>query len=427
MLINPPTWTQNGSYTAEQDRRLIGAIIRTEGVANSSSMVPRIVANSRQVTISAGGAYVNGDYAHTGAGGGGMYFSYNDGAFEVVLPVAGTIARYDLIVLRIYDSAVSGSINEARFEVVTGTPSESPRIPAVPGSAIAIAAVKINPGTTQIQASDLSDQRTIAQFNGTITGNVDTAQASRLNQIATPTNPVLITQAGSANDLKISTGSGFKSVGGSDIYHGMADLPRSATEGTIATLRATGRTYQYREGSWKMFSGWGPYITIGRSSLVDVHTGGPYIGALKLNAGASAAYPGGWEDEVPQSSGDYASYYSFVEGTSGPTLSRGGGINLLRPGKYHVEARYRVRGRVNGTGVHTRLTAPGVDPFTSADNQEHYITINKDQEFIITSSSTVVATKTSGSTHGKILPRLTTSAPVTLLTVLLRVEMEYEF
>ncbi len=63
MLINPPTWTQNGSYTAEQDRRLIGAIVRTEGVANASSMVPTVVSNSRQVSISAGGAYINGDYA----------------------------------------------------------------------------------------------------------------------------------------------------------------------------------------------------------------------------------------------------------------------------------------------------------------------------------------------------------------------------
>ena len=68
MLINPPTWTQNGSYTAEQDRRLIGAIVRTEGIANASSMVPTVVSNSRQISISAGGAYVNGDYAQTGAG-----------------------------------------------------------------------------------------------------------------------------------------------------------------------------------------------------------------------------------------------------------------------------------------------------------------------------------------------------------------------
>ena len=421
MLINPPTWTQNGSYTAEQDRRLIGAIVRTEGVANSTSMVPTVVSNSRQVSISAGGAYINGDYAQTGAGGGGMYFSYNDGAFEVALPVSGTIARYDLIVLRIYDSAVTGSVNEARFEVVTGTPAASPRIPSVPGSAIAIAAVKINPGTTQIQASDISDQRTIAQFNGTITGNVSTAQASRLNQIASPTNPVLITQAGSTDDLKISTGSGFQSVGGSDVYHGMADLPKSATEGTIATLRATGRTYQYRQGSWKMFSGWGPYITVGRTAD-SAHTG-PYVGGIILNAGS----PSSWGDEIPKSSGDYSAYYTVVKGTSGSSLAKAGGIIFKRPAKYHVEMRYQIIGRVNGTGVRSRMAAPGVSQFTSMDNQENYVLLGKGQEHTISTSGTIVVTNTAGSTHGKIVPWLKTTAAVTLSTVLLRVEMEYEF
>lgn len=421
MLINPPTWTQNGSYTAEQDRRLIGAIVRTEGVANASSMVPTVVSNSRQVSISAGGAYINGDYAQTGAGGGGMYFSYNDGAFEVALPVSGTVARYDLIVLRIYDSAVTGSVNEARFEVVTGTPAASPRIPSVPGSAIAIAAVKINPGTTQIQKSDISDQRTIAQFNGTISGNVSTSQASRLNQVASPTNPVLITQAGSTNDLKISTGSGFQSVGGSDIYYGMADLPRSATEGTIATLRATGRTYQYRQDSWKMFSGWGPYITVGRTA--DSSHTGPYVGGIILNAGS----PSSWGDEVPKSSGDYSSYYTIVKGTSGSSLAKAGGIYFKKPGKYHVEMRYQVIGRVNGTGIRSRMSAPGVAQFTAADNQENYVLLGKGQEHTITTSGTIVVTNTSGKTHGKLVPWLRTTAAVTLSTLLLKVEMEYEF
>lgn len=421
MLINPPTWTQNGSYTAEQDRRLIGAIVRTEGVANSSSMVPTVVANSRQVSISAGGAYVNGDYAQVGAGGGGMYFSYNDGAFEVALPVSGTIARYDLIVLRVYDSAVSGSINEARFEVVTGTPAESPRIPAVPRSAIAIAAVKINPGTTHIQASDLADQRTIAQLNGSITGNVSASQASRLNQIATPTNPVLITQAGFNDDLKISTGSGFQSVGGSDVYEDTPNLPKSATEGTIATVKGSGRTYQFRDGQWKLFAGWGPYVTIG--STADVSHTGPYIGGLVLNAGS----PIGWDDEPPRSSEDYSAYYTLVQGTSGTDISRAGGITFKRPGKYHVEARYHVIGRVNGTDVRSRLDASGVRQFTSADNQENFALINKGQVHTITTSSTIIVSNTGASTHGKIAPLLRTTAAVTLSTVLLRVEMEYEF
>lgn len=421
MLINPPTWTQNGTYTAEQDRRLIGAIVRTEGVANSSSMVPTVVTNTRQVSISAGGAYVNGDYAQTGAGGGGMYFSYNDGAFEVALPVSGSIARYDLIVLRVYDSAVSGSVNEARFEVVTGTPATSPRIPSVPRSAIAIAAVKINPGTTKIQPSDLSDQRTIAQLNGSVTGNVSSDQATRLNQLASPTNPVLITQAGSSNDLKISTGSGFQSVGGAQIYPNVSNLPRSAPEGALATITSAGRTYQYREGSWKLFSGWGPFISIGRTDR-EPYTG-PYVGGLITNPGLYADFG----SEVPRSSDDYGSYFTTYKGTSGWNLADAGGVIFKKPGKYHVEVRYSMTGRVNGTRVRTRLAGPGISDFMTSDNQEHFNIIGKDEEYINSTSSTVMVSKTSGPTHGKLALWFRTSAPVTMDIVVMKVELEYEF
>lgn len=419
MLINPPTWTQNGAYTAEQDRQLIGAIVRTEGVANANGMVPRVVTNSRQVSISAGGAYIAGDYAQSG--GGGMYFVYNDGAYEVALPVAGSLPRYDLVVLRIYDSAVSGSVNEARFDVVSGTPAASPRVPAVPRSSIAIGAVKVNPGAAQLQLNDLADQRVVAQINGTVTGNVNTYMANRLDQVATPASPVLITRTGAADDLQISTGGGFHSVGGSDIYHTITAMPKSATEGTIATDMNSGRTYQYREGMWKMFIGWGPYTTIG-STADTAHTG-PYVGNLILNAGASAS----WGNETPKSSPDYSTYYSLVKGTSGSTLSRAGGITFKRPGKYHVEMRYQVIGRVNGTGVRSRMAGPGISQFTAADNQENYVLLGKGQEHTITTSGTIIVSNTGASTHGKLVPWIKTTAAVTLSTVLMRVEMEYEF
>lgn len=421
MLINPPTWTQNGSYTAEQDRQLIGAIVRTEGVANSSSMVPTVVANTRQVSISSGGAYIRGDYAQEGAGGGGMYFSHNNGAYEVALPVAGTLPRYDLIVLRIYDSAVSGSVNEARYEVISGTPANSPRIPSVPGSSIPIAAVKANPGTTQIQLSDLSDQRTIAQFNGTITGSVTPAQEARLNQTASPTNPVVITRIGAPGDLFVSTGSGFETIGGVNALTQWSELPKTASEGTITTVKSNGRTYQFRDGAWKHFAGWGPYVSLGRTA--DVSHTGQYIGGMILNAGA----PTSWGSETPKSSSDYSSYFTVVSGTSGTTLSRAGGVTFKKPGKYHVEARYQIIGRTAGTKVRSRIAGPDISQFTAIDNSENHTVIGKDEEYTVSVSSTVIVSNTGKATHGKIVPWLKTSSPVTLSTVLMRVELEYEF
>lgn len=419
MLINPPTWTQNGKYTAEQDRRLVGAIVRTEGVANATSLVPKVVANSRTVSIGSGGAYIEGDYGQSG--GSGMYFSYNDGAYEVAIPTAGTLARYDLIVLRIYDSSVSGSINEARLEVISGTAASSPRIPSVPLSAIAIGAVRVNKGTTNIQAADLSDQRTIAQLNGGVLGNVDTGQASRLNQTASPTNPVLITGKGNPESLQISTGSGFKPVGGSEIVGRSNELPKSAPEGSIVTASRDGRTYQMANGRWKLVAGWGPNVVIGRTA--DGSFTGPYIGGMLLNTGNTT----GWGDEVPRSSDDYATYFSMVKGTTGTKLAKAGGITFKRPGMYHVEFMYHVVGLRAGTRVRGRLSGPGITHFSAADRQYNSSQITKGEEKIVSTSGTISVTNTNNATHGKIVPWVSTSAPVTLSTVIMKVELQYEF
>lgn len=419
MLINPPTWTQNGKYTAEQDRRLVGSIVRTEGVANASSLVPKVVANSRAVSIGSGGAYINGDYGKSG--GGGMYFSYNDGAYEVAIPSAGSLSRYDLIVLRIYDSSVSGSVNEARIEVISGTPAASPRIPSVPLSAIAIAAVRVNKGTTGVQSSDLSDQRTIAQMNGGVQGNVDTSQASRLNQIATPTNPVLITQRSNPESLQMSTGGGFRPVGGAEIVGTKSDLPKSAPEGTMATATKEGRTYQMKDGRWKMIAGWGPHVVIGRTP--DGKYTGPYIGGMLLNTGNTT----GWGDEVPRSSSDYSTYFSVVKGTTGTNVSKAGGIVFRRPGMYHVEFMYHVVGLRAGTRLRGRLSGPGISQFTAADRQYNSSLITKGEEKIVSTSGTISVTNTNKSTHGKIVPWVSPSSSVTLSTIIMKAELQYEF
>lgn len=417
MLTNPPIWTQNGRYTAEHDRRLIGGLVRSEGVSDTSSMRATVVANSRQVSIGSGGAYINGDFAQTG--GGGMYFSYNDGAQQVAIPSAGTQPRYDLVVLRIYDSAVSGATNEARFEVIRGTQAGSPRIPAVPRSAIAICAVRVNTGATHLQSGNISDQRTIAQTNGGVTGNVTSTQATKLNQVASPSNPILITRSSAPGTMELSTGDGFQTVGSSQVHR--YAIPKSASEGTIATSRSEGRTYQMRDGRWRFFSGWGPFITVGLTR--DTTHVGPYIGGIILNTGNTT----GWGAETPRSATDYSQYFSVVRGTSGSTISRAGGVNILTPGQYQVEFRYQARAIRAGTAIRSRIGAPGVGHFTAADNQEMYNIVGKGQESTISTSSTVTVTNTNSKIEGKIIPWVRASSPITLSTILMKVELIYEF
>ena len=423
MLVNPPLWTQNGTYSAEQDRSLIEAMVRTEGVVNTTSMVPTVITNSRQVSIGAGGAYVKGDYATSG--GRGMYFIYNNGSHEVTLPVAETQPRYDLVVLRIYDSAVSGSVNEGRFEVVRGTPASSPRIPSTPSTAIPIAAVLSPAGSTQLQTNNLSDQRTVAQSNGTVVGNVDSGQSTRLNQLATPGSPVLITTKENPSQLYISTGSGFQSVGSSTVINQQSDLPSSAPDGVIYTSKKDGRTYQRRDNIWKFFNGWGPFITVGRT---DKRTYlGPYVGSLLVNGPSNY----NWGDEPLKSSSDYSTYFSLLRGTNAQEQADGakaGGVTIKRPGKYHVEMKFRLYGKSSNTHVRSRLQNIGASPnFTSVDNQENFGVITKDEEYYVHSNSTVILQEPGSKEYTKLVPFIRTSKPVDLQVCVMRVELEYEF
>lgn len=419
MLINPPTWTQNGKYTAEQDRRLIGAIVRTEGIAGANSMVPKAVSNTRTVSIGSGGAYVAGDYGSSG--GGGMYFVYNDGAFEVALPTSESLPRYDLIVLRIHDSSVSGSINEARLEVVRGVPAKTPRIPSRPLSSIEICSVRVNAGTTYIKSTDISDLRTVAQLNGGVTGSVTSDQATRLNQAASPTNPLLITSKDNPDSLQMSTGNGFRTIGSSEIVRGHSDLPKSAPEGAIVTYVDGGRTYQMRDGKWRFFHGWGPYITIGR--VKDATHSGGYCGGLLVNPGTSADWAGG----VPKSSKDYASHFSLYKGVGGPDRNRGGYVTFKTPGMYHIETRYDITGMTNNTDVITATVEDLISDNTKADNGENRHTIQKGQNLRVSASNTLVVNTRSSGPHGRLYPYLKTSRPVKFDRLLMRVELRYEF
>lgn len=398
---------------------MVGAIVRTEGVANATSMAATVVPNTRTISIGSGGAYVNGDYGSNG--GGGMYFVYNDGAYEVALPTAETLPRYDLIVLRIYDSSVSGTINEARLDVIRGEASASPRIPSEPLSAIALCAVKVNAGTTYIKATDISDKRTVAQLNGGVTGNVTKDQETRLNQVASPTNPLLITSSSNPDSLQMSTGGGFRTIGSSEIVEGRANLPKTAPEGAIVTYVDGGRTYQMRGGKWRFFHGWGPYITLGRVANAT-HSGG-YCGGLIVNPGTSADWAGG----VPVSSADYATHFSINKGVGGSDRNKGGYLSFKTPGMYHIETRYDIVGLKNNTEVITATVEDLITNNTKVDNGENRHRIQKGQDLRVSASSTLVVNTRSSTPHGRLYPYLKTSSPVKFDKLLMRVELQYEF
>jgi len=104
------------------------------------------------VTVSAGSAWILG----TNISYQGAYNFVNDS--QVVLNVDAahaSLGRRDIVVARIQDASVSGSVNSATLEVIPGTPASSPVVPATPANAIKLATIIVNANATSITNSNI--------------------------------------------------------------------------------------------------------------------------------------------------------------------------------------------------------------------------------------------------------------------------------
>lgn len=415
MINTPPIWTQNGRYTAENDRRLISAIIRTEGVANANDMTPSVITNSRQVSIGGGNAFVSGDY--TESGGGGMYHVYNEGSSEIQIPTPSSQERIDLVVLKVYDSNVTGDTNEAKFEVVTGVPSNSPAAPSVPLTAIAICQVRVMPGTTALQAQNVSDTRLISTSNGNVLGATTAPQQAQLRQIATATNPVLITDRGAPNQLLMSNGSEFFPVGGTQMISNFSQVPSGVQEGTRVYDKSRYREYQLRDGIWKFVGGDGPQVVVGASKS-SVGLTGNRPNKMELNT-VTGTLPA-WESK---SSGDYSNYF-YVNTGLPPALS------LLKPGLYNITYRYTVVNRSRGSKIWFRsyMRAGGSYGFKMLDELSSFLYLEDGDGTAMTSTGKVSVDATgNGQSNMWLWPCWDSNGVYGIIDYVMRVKMEYEF
>ena len=170
-LHTPPSWLQNASHPAENDRLTTQALWATTGIINPTSMA--VTANApaaMNVFVAAGWAVVVGDIQP----GMGAYTFYNDA--PVLLPITtanATDPRIDLIVATVNDSFYSGSTNNVVFQVIAGTPASSPTVPATPQNSIALASVYVGAAVLSINSGNITDLRVSVTTNlpvGDITG-----------------------------------------------------------------------------------------------------------------------------------------------------------------------------------------------------------------------------------------------------------------
>lgn len=162
-LRTPPSWLQNGSHTAENDRlTTTGSLWGVSGIVRSGDLtVSASSPAAMSVSIGSGWAAIVGDYQANM----GTYMVYNDAATTATIAAADpTNPRIDLVCVTVYDAAYTGALNTVSFNVVTGTPAGSPVVPSTPTNSIALARVAVAAGATTIITANITDVRTRARL-----------------------------------------------------------------------------------------------------------------------------------------------------------------------------------------------------------------------------------------------------------------------
>lgn len=174
-LRTPPSWLQNGSHPAENDRLTTQALWATTGIINSSSLA--VTQNSpvgMSVIIAGGWAAIVG----TTQANMGTYVGYNDAPTVVAITTANpTNPRIDLICMTVQDAYYTGASNNVIFQVVAGTPASSPVVPSTPANSIALAEVAVAAGALSITTGNITDRRVLVTTNIPETGDITAVTA----------------------------------------------------------------------------------------------------------------------------------------------------------------------------------------------------------------------------------------------------------
>lgn len=174
-LHNPPSWLQNGSHPAENDRLTTQALWATTGIINPASL--EVTANAPvnlSVNVASGWAAIVG----TTQPNMGTYVAYNDDTINLPITAADpTNPRIDLVCMTVNDSYYSGSLNNVILQVIAGTPAGSPVVPSLPANSIELARVAVAAGALSISSGNISDGRVLVTTNIPESGDISAVVA----------------------------------------------------------------------------------------------------------------------------------------------------------------------------------------------------------------------------------------------------------
>jgi hypothetical protein len=171
----PPSWLQNGSHPAENDRLTTQALWATTGIINSASLaVTQNTPPGLSVVVASGWAAIVG----TTQANMGTYVTYNDASSVLSLNTANpTNPRIDLVCATVNDAYYTGSLNNVVLQVVAGTPAGSPVAPALPANSISLATVAVGAGATAITNANITDTRVLVTTNIPESGDISAVNA----------------------------------------------------------------------------------------------------------------------------------------------------------------------------------------------------------------------------------------------------------
>ena len=174
-IRTPPSWLQNGSHPAENDRLTTQALWATTGIINSSSLA--VTANSpvgMSVIVASGWAAIVG----TTQANMGTYVAYNDAAVTLPITTADpTNPRIDRVCVTVNDAFYTGALNNVTIQVVAGTPAGSPVAPATPANSISLATVYVGAAVLSINSGNITDTRVLVTTNIPESGDISAVNA----------------------------------------------------------------------------------------------------------------------------------------------------------------------------------------------------------------------------------------------------------
>jgi hypothetical protein len=174
-IRTPPSWLQNGSHPAENDRLTTQALWATTGIIKSTSMaVSQNTPPGMSVVVSSGWAAIVG----TTQANMGTYVAYNDANNVLTINTANpTNPRIDIVCATVQDAYYTGSLNDVILQVVAGTPAGSPVAPALPANSIELARVAVGAGVTSITNANITDTRVLVTTNIPEVGDITAVTA----------------------------------------------------------------------------------------------------------------------------------------------------------------------------------------------------------------------------------------------------------